>query len=149
MNLSRRMAATAVLATAAIAGTVAITPQASAAATATYNGVCGTGYKVVNSAPIGSKGTVFLTYNSAKGKNCVVTVRNATGKPVPMFAYLYVQGADQSAEDGGAYTSYAGPVYGDGRGKCVDWAGGIENQSTWTYGSNCGSLTAHRVTKGW
>lgn len=149
MNLSRRIAATAVLATAAIAGTVAITPQASAAATATYNGVCGTGYKVVNSAPIGSKGTVFLTYNSAKGKNCVVTVRNATGKPVPMFAYLYVQGADESAEDGGAYTSYAGPVYGDGRGKCVDWAGGIENQSTWTYGSNCGSLTAHRVTKGW
>ncbi|WPB95351.1 spore-associated protein A [Streptomyces malaysiensis] len=149
MNLSRRMAATAVIATAAIAGTVAITPQASAAATATYNGVCGTGYKVVNSAPIGSKGTVFLTYNSAKGKNCVVTVRNATGKPVPMFAYLYVQGADESAEDGGAYTAYAGPVYGDGRGKCVDWAGGIENQSTWTYGSNCGSLTAHRVTKGW
>ncbi|EXU63003.1 spore-associated protein A [Streptomyces sp. DSM 41524] len=148
MNLSRRMAATAVLAT-AIAGTVALTPQASAAATASYNGVCGSGYKVVNSAPIGSKGTVFLTYNSAKGKNCVVTVRNATGKPVPMFAYLYVQGADESAEDGGAYTSYAGPVYGDGRGKCVDWAGGIDNQSTWTYGSNCGSLKAYRVTKGW
>ncbi|MET7764507.1 spore-associated protein A [Streptomyces sp. NPDC005336] len=148
MKFSRGMAAAAVLAS-AVAGTVALTPQASAATKAAYNGVCGSGYKVVNSAPIGTKGTVFLTYNSAKGKNCVVTVRNTAGKPVPMFAYLYVQGADESAEDGGAYTTYAGPVYGNGRGKCVDWAGGIDNQSTWTYGSNCGALTAHRVTKGW
>ncbi|MEU1788228.1 spore-associated protein A [Streptomyces sparsogenes] len=148
MKLSRHMAAAAVLASAA-AGTVALAPQASAATVkAAYNGVCGSGYKVVNSAPIGQKGTVYLTYNSTKGTNCVVTVRNTTGSPVPMFAYLYADGSEPQ-EDGGAYKSYAGPVYVHGRGKCVDWAGGIDNQSTWTYGSNCGSLREHRVTKGW
>ncbi|WP_043486288.1 MULTISPECIES: hypothetical protein [Streptomyces] len=147
MKLSRHMAATAVLAS-AVAGTAALAPQATAATRAAYNGVCGSGYKVVNSAPIGQKGTVYLTYNSAKGKNCVVTVRNTTGAPLPMFAYLYAyDGAYQ--EDVGDYTSYAGPVYVEARGKCVDWAGGIDNQATWTYGSNCGSLTEHRVTKGW
>ncbi|QKV96596.1 spore-associated protein A [Streptomyces sp. NA02950] len=148
MKISRGIAATAVLAS-AVAGTAALAPQASAATRAAYNGACGSGYKVVNSAPIGSKGTVFLTYNSAKGKNCVVTVRNSAGSPVSMFAYLYAQGASESVEDSGLYRSYAGPVYTYGRGKCVDWAGGIDNQSTWTYGSNCGSLKAYRVTKGW
>jgi hypothetical protein len=147
MKLSRYMAATAVLVS-AVAGTAVLAPQASAATRAAYNGVCGSGYKVVNSAPIGQKGTVYLTYNSAKGKNCVVTVRNAAGSPVPMFAYLYAYDGEYQ-EDVGDYTSYAGPVYVSARGKCVDWAGGIDNQSTWTYGSNCGSLKEHRVTKGW
>ncbi|NUP44320.1 MAG: spore-associated protein A [Streptomyces sp.] len=147
MKLSRYMAATAVLAS-AVAGTAALAPQATAATRAAYNGVCGSGYKVVNSAPIGQKGTVYLTYNSAKGANCVVTVRNTTGAPVSMFAYLYANGGEPQ-EDNGMYRSYAGPVYTYARGKCVDWAGGIDNQSTWTYGSNCGSLREHRVTKGW
>ncbi|MER7792101.1 spore-associated protein A [Streptomyces sp. NPDC097640] len=142
------MAATAVLAS-AVAGTAALAPQATAATrAAAYNGVCGSGYKVVNSAPIGQKGTVYLTYNATKGKNCVVTVRNAAGSAVPMFAYVYTDGGEPQ-EDSGYYTSYAGPVYLAARGKCVDWAGGIDNQTTWTYGSNCGSLREYRVTKGW
>ncbi|MFI0816496.1 spore-associated protein A [Streptomyces sp. NPDC021098] len=148
MKISRYVAATAVLAS-AVAGSVVLAPSASAATKAAYNGACGSGYKVVNSAPIGTQGTVFLTYNSAKGKNCVVTVRNSAGAKKNMFAYLYVNGADEPQQDSGLYTSYAGPIYDYGRGKCIDWAGGIENQSTYTYGSNCGSLTAHRVTKGW
>ncbi|MEU1804531.1 MULTISPECIES: hypothetical protein [unclassified Streptomyces] len=148
MKISRYVAATAVLAS-AVAGSVVLAPSASAAAKAAYNGACGSGYKVVNSAPVGSQGTVFLTYNSAKGKNCVVTVRNSAGAAKNMFAYLYVNGSDEPQQDSGLYKSYAGPIYDTGRGKCIDWAGGIDNQATYTYGSNCGSLTAHRVTKGW
>lgn len=148
MKISRYVAATAVLAS-AVAGSVVLAPSASAATKAAYNGACGSGYKVVNSAPIGTQGTVFLTYNSAKGKNCVVTVRNSTGAAKNMFAYLYVNGSEESQLDEGLYKTYAGPIYDYGRGKCVDWAGGIDNQSTFTYGSNCASLKEHRVTKGW
>ncbi|MFI0773745.1 spore-associated protein A [Streptomyces sp. NPDC021212] len=148
MKISRYVAASAVLAS-AVAGSVVLVPSASAAARAAYNGACGSGYKVVNSAPVGTQGTVFLTYNSAKGKNCVVTVRNTAGAAKNMFAYLYVNGAAEPQLDEGLYKSYAGPIYDYGRGKCVDWAGGIDNQSTFTYGSNCASLKEHRVTKGW
>jgi hypothetical protein len=149
MQVSRHLAAIAVLA-GTVAGTAAFTQPASAAsAAATYNGVCGSGYKVVNSAPIGSSGTVFLTYNSSNGKNCVVTIRNTSGSPQYMFAYLGVSGTGDAQVDEGSYRSYAGPVYVYGRGVCLDWAGGIANQETWTYGSNCAALKAQRVTVGW
>ncbi|CAM5346136.1 hypothetical protein SCALM49S_01532 [Streptomyces californicus] len=62
--------------------------SAKKAAAAQYNGACGSGYSVVNSAQIGTKGTVFLTYSSATGKNCVVTVRTKPGKAVHMTASL-------------------------------------------------------------
>ena len=150
MNISRRFAAgAAVLATTA-ALTAFSAPQAgAAAAAATYNGECGYGYKVVNSAPIGSQGTVFLTYKSTNGYNCVVTKKNNTSTRTDMFAYLYVPDSGEGDSDWGSYYSYAGPVYAYGKGMCIDWAGGITNQETWTFGSNCGALKAQRVTKGW
>jgi hypothetical protein len=110
----------------------------------------GRGYGVVNSAPVGTQGTVFLTYNSSTGRNCVVTKKNTTGStPVYMFSYLYVPDSGDGDYDEGDYYSYAGPVYAYGKGMCVDWAGGIANQSTWTHGSNCGSFAEYRVTRGW
>lgn len=149
MSMSRRLAAGA----AVLATTAALTafgaPQAGAAGSATYNGECGSGYAVVNSAPIGSQGTVFLTYKASNGYNCVVTKKNDTSKRGEMFAYLYVPESGEGDSDWGNYYSYAGPVYVYGKGMCADWAGGITNQETWTFGSNCGSLKEHRVTKGW
>ncbi|MGK5498805.1 spore-associated protein A [Streptomyces sp. URMC 125] len=148
MRISRRAAAAAAVSVAA-AGCLAVSaPQAAAAAA--YGGECGRGYGVVNSAPIGTKGTVFLTYNPSSGYNCVVTKRTTTGStPVYMFSHLQVPETGDWDEDSGTYYSYAGPVYAYGKGMCVDWAGGIANQSTWTYGSNCGSFAEHRVTRGW
>lgn len=153
MRKSRRAAASVALAALAVGGTTTVMAQpaaaapAAAAAQAAYNGACGTGYKVVNSADIGQQGTVFLTYNSKNGYNCVVTVRKTSGSPVYMFAYLGVGSTGEGQYDGDYYRSYAGPVYSFGRGLCVDWGGGINNQETWTYGSNCGSLVATRVIK--
>ncbi|MBT2901685.1 MULTISPECIES: spore-associated protein A [unclassified Streptomyces] len=115
-----------------------------AAAAAKYNGACGGGYSVVNSAQIGTKGTVFLTYSSATGKNCVVTVRTTPGKAVHMTASLGFASPTTTVSDTGYYTTYAGPVYLDARGLCVTWRGEISGEVAGKNGTNCGSLAANR-----
>ncbi|MEC4016138.1 spore-associated protein A [Streptomyces sp. H27-D2] len=149
MKRSSAMAGAAVMAVAGIA-TMATATTASAApagAAAAYNGACGRGYSVVNSAAITGKGTVYLTYNRTSGKNCVVTVRNTTGSPVYIFTYLgRTDGSGDAVFDEGEYRSYAGPVYLAAKGACVDWGGTIQNVSVSVTGSNCGKLTAGTVT---
>lgn len=50
-----------------------------------YNGVCGSGYQVIDSQSV-TGGTVYLTYNSSTGKNCVVTTRSTPGSRLAMCA---------------------------------------------------------------
>ncbi|MDT3398106.1 spore-associated protein A [Streptomyces sp. B1866] len=138
-----RMAAGAAVFAAASIGSVLTAAGASAAATtaaAGYNGVCGRGYQVVNSAPIGRKATVYLTYNPATGRNCVVTQRSAAGPAVWMSAWVQLVEDHESTPvvDSGKYTSYAGPVYLPARGYCVNWGGSAENQDVEVDHSNCG-----------
>lgn len=137
MKLVRRSAAAAAVTATMMAGTLA---AASPAYAATYGGECGSGYGVVNSAAIGSKGTVFLTYNSSTGKNCVVAKRNTAGAAVLVEAGLAVHpvGTHWTAFDGGYYTSYAGPIYLSAAGKCVDWMGRISGTEGGKRGTNCG-----------
>ncbi|GGQ91369.1 MULTISPECIES: spore-associated protein [Streptomyces] len=146
MISTRAKLAAAALVAVSVGGTTALAAPASAAASVTPGTVCGSGYKTVNSAPIGSRGTVYLTYNSSNGKNCVVTIRNTVGTAVDMSAYLYVPDTDQGDGDYGTYTSYAGPVYAYGKGHCVDWGGSIGSVSVQVTGSNCAALKEHRVT---
>ncbi|MEU6105970.1 spore-associated protein [Streptomyces flaveolus] len=146
MISTRAKLAAAALVAVSVGGVTALAAPASAAASVTPGTVCGSGYKTVNSAPIGSRGTVYLTYNSSNGKNCVVTIRNTVGTAVDMSAYLYVPDTDQGDGDYGAYTSYAGPVYAYGKGHCVDWGGSIGSVSVQVTGSNCAALKEHRVT---
>lgn len=121
---------------------MALAPQASAApaaATAAYNGACGTGYKVVNSTPVGDIGTAYLTYNSATGKNCAVAVRHVAGDAVSME--LFIRRSDSEIYDdydGGEFRSYVGPVYVKAAGSCVDWWGDINGVHFGRYGTNCG-----------
>ncbi|MFJ9250715.1 spore-associated protein A [Streptomyces sp. NPDC101776] len=135
MKLSRRTTTAAALATLALGGTVAATAPASAAtttsakaaATATYNGACGTGYKVIDSTPVGNVGKVFLTWNESTGKNCAVTIRNTPGVKIHMAVELNidVNYEHNPVVDSGQYTSYAGPVYMSARGYCAVWQGVI------------------------
>ncbi|MEU8684147.1 spore-associated protein A [Streptomyces sp. NPDC048611] len=148
MKRSRAIAGSAALAVAGIATmATATTASAAPAAAAAYNGACGSGYSVVNSVPVTGKGTVYLTYSAKTGKNCVVTVRNSTGKRVNMYAYLTAtDGSSDWVYDSGQYTSYAGPVYLPGKGICVDWGGSIESVSVSVSGSNCGRMAPGVVT---
>jgi hypothetical protein len=129
-------AAAATVVTALIGAITTVSP----AAAATYGSECGTGYSVVNSAPIGTKGTVFLTYSSATGKNCVVAKRNTVGSAVLIEAGLSISpaGTHWDVYDGGYYTSYAGPIYLYASGKCVDWMGRISGTEGGKRGTNCG-----------
>lgn len=131
---------TAVTVTAAAAMTAGALTAASPAYAAAYENECGSGYRVVNSAAIGSKGTVFLTYNSTTGKNCVIAKRNTAGSAVRIEAGLAVHpvGSHWTAFQGGNYRSYAGPIYLSAAGRCVDWMGRISGTEGGKRGTNCG-----------
>ncbi|MFJ1800021.1 spore-associated protein A [Streptomyces sp. NPDC088180] len=162
MTIIRRASAIGAAVTATACAAIALAPAAAAAEPTTqraaaapkataakataakYNGACGGGYSVVNSAQIGTKGTVFLTYSSATGKNCVVTVRTTPGKAVHMTASLGFASPTTTVSDTGYYTTYAGPVYLDARGLCVTWRGEISGEVAGKNGTNCGSLAANR-----
>ncbi|MCX5084365.1 spore-associated protein [Streptomyces sp. NPDC056121] len=146
MRFSRPVLTGAALAALALGGTTALAGPASATPNTTPQKVCGSSYKTVNSAPIGSLGTVYLTYNSTNGKNCVATIRKNPGTRLDMSAWIYVSDTDQGDQDYGQYTSYAGPIYVYGKGHCVDWGGNISNVYVQVTGSNCAALREHRVT---
>lgn len=137
MKLAKTAAATVALTGISLAGALAAAAPASAA---TYGGECGSGYSVVNSAAIGTKGTVFLTYSPSTGKNCVVAKRNTAGSAVLVEAGLAINpvGSHWTVYDGGYYTSYAGPIYLSAADKCVDWMGRISGTEGGKRGTNCG-----------
>ncbi|MET7654558.1 MULTISPECIES: spore-associated protein [unclassified Streptomyces] len=146
MRFTHSMLGAAALAALAVGATTALATPASAAPNTTPQKVCGSSYKTVNSAPVGSLGTVYLTYNSSNGRNCVTTIRTNPGTVKDMSAWIYVPATDANDADYGQYTSFAGPTYIYGKGQCVDWGGHIANVYVQVSGSNCGSLKEQRVT---
>ncbi|MGW4226823.1 spore-associated protein [Streptomyces bauhiniae] len=146
MRFNRATLTVGALAALALGAGTAMAAPASAAPNTTPQKVCGSSYRTVNSAAVGSLGTVYLTYNASNGKNCVTTIRNSPGTAVDMSAWLYVADTDQGDDDYGSFTSYAGPTYVYGKGHCVDWGGQIKNVYVQISGSNCASLKEKRVT---
>ncbi|MER6338320.1 spore-associated protein [Streptomyces tendae] len=146
MRITRPVLSATAVAALALGTATAFAAPASAAPNTTPEKVCGSGYKTVNSAAVGSRGTVYLTYNSVTGKNCVATIRSTPGTATDMSAWIYVPDTDAYDEDYGRYTSYAGPTYVYGKAHCVDWGGSIANVSVQITGSNCAARAEHRVT---
>jgi hypothetical protein len=92
--------------------------------------VCGPGFKVINRHALGDKATIFLLYNTATAKNCVVTMsRLIYPTKIHMNAVLQVQGG-ASAGNPGKFSAYAGPIRLSAPKKCVMWGGTWENL-TW------------------
>ncbi|WP_320782022.1 spore-associated protein [Streptomyces sp. CRN 30] len=146
MRISRSVLSVTAVTALALGTATALAAPASAAPGTTPEKVCGSGYKTVNSAAVGSRGTVYLTYNAATGKNCVATIRSTPGTATDMSAWIYVPDTEAYDEDYGQYTSYAGPTYVYGKAHCVDWGGGIGNVNVQITGSNCAAMKEHRVT---
>ncbi|MGV9772732.1 N-acetylmuramoyl-L-alanine amidase [Streptosporangium sp. NPDC003464] len=89
----------------------------------TPESVCGSGYTVIDSAALGTAGTVYLLYNSATGYNCVATLKKTSlGTATATSAYLEVQGSSRIT-DSGNFAYYAGPVRAAAADKCVKWGG--------------------------
>ena len=147
MGSMRSIAALGALTTLLAGTAVVFGTTASAAPNVTPQGVCGGAYKTVNSVPVGSLGTVYLTYNASNGKNCVATIRANPGTAKEMSTYIYVPDTDEWAGDSGRYTSYAGPAYVYGKGHCVSWGGNIANVYVSVENSNCAALKEYRVTE--
>lgn len=105
-------------------------------------GVCGSGFHVIDSHPFKSGSTklatIYLSYNSGTGKNCVVTV-NDTAFTRWMRATLTVQGG-ATKSDSGEFKYYAGPVILSAVDACVKWGGAWdESPYVWSSGwSHCG-----------
>ncbi|WP_329459855.1 spore-associated protein A [Streptomyces sp. NBC_01497] len=117
---------------------VAAAMPAQAAAPATYNSACGSGYSVIDTLPITTLGHVYLTYNASTGYNCVVTVRNTSGSAVPMNAWISRSDATTDTIDKGNFQTYAGPVYVHAAGTCIDWGGLINGYSAFREHVHCG-----------
>ncbi|MGK3941479.1 spore-associated protein [Streptomyces caeruleatus] len=141
MNIIQRAAAVTTVAAALVGAMGAVAPQAGAVTPpAKYNGVCGAGYSVVDSAPVGTAGTVYLTYSPSTGQDCVVTVRARPGTAVSMLAAVTdAQDVDPEFDDG-SYTTYAGPVYIGHPGHCVSYWGRISGQSGGANNVHCAPL---------
>jgi serine/threonine protein kinase len=85
--------------------------------------VCGSGYKVIDSAALGTFGKVYLLYNAGNGNNCSVMLKTASvGTKTTVSAYLQVQGGSR-VTDKGSFGYYAGPVRVKAPGVCVAWGG--------------------------
>ncbi|MFD9292630.1 spore-associated protein [Streptomyces sp. NPDC060030] len=147
MRTARNVAAVGAATALLVGGTAAFGATASAAPNVTPQGVCGKAYKTVNSVAVGSLGTVYLTYNSSNGRNCVATIRTNPGSTKPMSAYIYVPATDEWAGDDGNFTSYAGPGYVYGKGYCVSWGGSIANVYVSVENSNCAARKEQRTTE--
>ncbi|MET7329121.1 protein kinase [Nonomuraea sp. NPDC005650] len=100
--------------------------------------VCGSGYKIIDSRSIASgNAKVYLLYNAAAGKNCVITMSQMLyPEKVQMNAILQVKGGS-SASNPGNFTAYAGPIRLPGKAKCVIWGGAWGGQSWKSGWSHC------------
>jgi hypothetical protein len=135
MPVVRNLVATCAVSAAITVGASVFVPGTASAAT--YGGQCGGGYGVIDSAGV-LGGTVFLTYNSAAGKNCVVTVRDQSGASEEMVARVGRSGDPNSVDtDKGNYTTYAGPVYVQASHACIDWYGEIKGSWGGKDNSHC------------
>ncbi|WP_310741907.1 protein kinase domain-containing protein [Microbispora sp. H13382] len=103
----------------------------------TATGVCGSGYRVVDSHSYG-QATTYLLYNAANGYNCVITLsKYVISSKIKMTAVLKVQGGS-SKTDSGSYTVYAGPIRLPAKAKCVIWGGGYGTAAWSSSWSHCG-----------
>lgn len=114
-----------------------VTMMPSVANAAAYNGACGSSYGVIDAQSLPGLGTVYLTYSSSTGKNCVVTVRDNPGAKLPMAARVSLANAPWIS-DSGNFGTYAGPVYVSAAHSCVDWGGEINGVYAYEYNSHCG-----------
>ncbi|MFU8872428.1 protein kinase domain-containing protein [Micromonospora sp. SL4-19] len=103
---------------------------------------CGSGYQVIDSAPLTANGVrkarVYLLYNNASKANCVVTMKDTdVGRASKVTAYLEVQGKTRQT-DSGSFSYYAGPVRATAGGTCVKWGGSVAGASYGSGFEHCG-----------
>lgn len=111
---------------ASVIGLTIMQPAPAMANPYTPQGVCGSGYGVIDSYT-STYADVFLLWNGAY--NCVVTMKKGASVGTTHYtrAWLEVRGQaagyDDFRTDGGTFQYYAGPVKLYGVNRCVMWGG--------------------------
>ncbi|MEU4511410.1 spore-associated protein A [Nonomuraea wenchangensis] len=130
------MTAFRVLARAAVVtafGAALVAPALPAAA-ATPEGICGSGYRVIDQMTDSPWGTYYLLYNGGNGYNCVVAIKSrGAGTKTFTEARIQVQGSSTIHRDSGQFESYAGPVRVYANNKCVQWGGRFSDYTGQTF----------------
>ncbi|MET8336206.1 hypothetical protein ABZV14_24240 [Streptosporangium canum] len=129
-SLSRRGTALRLVIAGVLGAGALLTSTATAHAAAnpyTPEGVCGSGYHVIDSRTLthlngGSGGKVYLLYNNSSGYNCAVTIKNVSVGVATKTGVKMIIG-NTPYEQNGTFKYYAGPIRGRGAGKCV-WTNG-------------------------
>ncbi len=86
--------------------------------------VCGSGFRVIDRAPLGKKGTVFLLWEPRTRRNCVVTLKASDiGNRTRVASYLQPSGKKRII-DSGNFRFYSGPVRAYAP-RCIRWGGSI------------------------
>ncbi|MGH3757959.1 M23 family metallopeptidase [Actinophytocola sp.] len=102
----------------------------------TPQAACGSGFRVIDHASLGSAGTVYLLYRN--GSNCVVTIKaTSIGTGSATSAFLEVQGGTRTT-DSGSFGYYAGPVIKSAPSQCVKWGGSVGSNSYTSPFEHCG-----------
>jgi serine/threonine-protein kinase len=102
-------------------------------AAGTPRDVCGSAFRVIDSAPLRSDGTllgrVYLLRDDDTGRTCATTFKTADqGEPTTVSVYLKL-GDDPGADDDSQDEDYAGPVTVQSDGTCVLWGGAVNDVS--------------------
>lgn len=136
---------------AAVGAACVLTPEAQAAANPyTPEGVCGSGYHVVDSRTLihqngSTGGKVYLLYNNSNGYNCAVTIKGvAVGTATDTGLDLLVFSSGDNFthhENNGNFKYYAGPVRVSAAGKCVEVIG-------YTFSTTSNTSYAATIPKG-
>lgn len=97
--------------------------------------ICGAGYwpdgeaTLPDTTSLPTSSIIYISYNGTT--DCAVNIKvQEVGTPTPMYVYLngpnpsWGGDADNGSWDGGNYSYYAGPVYTNAPGACIEWGGG-------------------------
>jgi hypothetical protein len=131
------------LAVLALGGGIALTASVGTAAAGTQpytpEQICGSGFQVVESQPLGKAGEARVYWLNNGPSNCVVTLKGDSyvGNPVKISASL-TTGTTVKVDGPAAYKYYAGAVKADNpTGECVVY-GGTYGAYTFTSQPACG-----------
>lgn len=147
MNARTRTAA--VLSATGLAGSLALLGAGSAEAATSQAwyaaSICGSGYSP--DASYGLRGgTIYVSYNGYT--DCAVNIKSVdVGSSTYTWVYIGLDsqgggygGNNNDGMDNGSYKYYAGPVYVDAPGTCIEVAGGttLADDDIWEYPVLCG-----------
>lgn len=123
-------------------------PAAAAANPYTYSQLCGSGYSLVSGGVIDLKtssgalyGQLYITWNGSAKMNCAVVIKRAYVGTRSETTVSITSPNSEGSGDLGNYTHYAGPVYEDAAGKCINVTGWVWNPAK--------TVQAKKSASGW